>query len=236
MYGEKSFISALPTTTRLSISNAKEIVDFYCELGVEQISLRELSLFGRVGKNFDKATYTPQEFLKFYRTCMKYIIELNLAGKMTLTESLSKMILQKIFGRYIGQIAYNRNGDIYTCDEGRMMANRGVENFRVGNVFESPYRDCLLSEMTCAVCNASCVEANPSYENCVYNPICVLCPVYSFFTQGDYVGVSVILSLGFGDGRLEEILLKASRPKSLACFDLARAICKSFAVDCPEQT
>ena len=205
VYAEKFFVRALPTTTRLSLSHAKEIVDFYCELGVEDISLRELSPFGRVGKNFDTIGYTPQEFLKFYRECMEYIIKLNLAGKTALNESMSKIILQKIFGKYavnypdlrspcgatIGQIAYNWNGNIYTCDEGRMMANRGLENFRVGNVFESSYKDCLLSEATCAACNASCVEANPSCESCVYNPICGLCPVYSFFTQGDYVGVPI---------------------------------------------
>ena len=122
-----------------------------------------------------------------------------------MSESLSKIILQKIFGKHavnypdlrspcgatIGQIAYNWNGNTYTCDEGRMMANRGVENFCIGNVFKSSYKDCLLSEGTCAACNASCVEANPSCESCVYNPICGLCPVYSFFTQGDYVGVPV---------------------------------------------
>lgn len=205
LYSGKIFISALPTTTRLSLSHAKEIVDFYCNLGVPYISIRELSPFGRVGKNSSRIGYTPQEFLKFYCECMDYIIELNLAGKTTLTESLSKMILQKIFGRYIvnypdlrspcgatiGQIAYNWNGNIYTCDEGRMMANCGIEKFRIGNVFENSYRDCLLSEVTCAVCNASCVEANSSCENCVYNSICGLCPVYSFFTQGDYVGLPV---------------------------------------------
>ena len=204
-YNGKIFMSALPTTTRLSLNHAKEIVDFYCELGVPYISIRELSPFGRVTKNFSAIGYTPQEFLKFYRECMDYIIELNLAGKTKMTESLSKMILQKIFGRYvvnypdlrspcgatIGQIAYNWNGDIYTCDEGRMMSNRGIENFRVGNVFKNSYCDCLLSEAACAVCNASCIETNPSCESCVYNPICGLCPVYSFFTQGDYVGVPV---------------------------------------------
>ena len=205
VYAEKNFIRALPTTTRLSLSHAKEIVDFYCALDVADISLRELSPFGRVGKNFDAIGYTPQEFLKFYRKCMDYIIALNLSGKTNLTESLSKMILQKIFGRHvvnypdlrspcgatIGQIAYNWNGDIYTCDEGRMLANRGIENFRVGNVRENSYRECLLSAAACEVCNASCVESNPSCESCVYNSICGLCPVYSFFTQGDFVGVPI---------------------------------------------
>lgn len=204
VYAEKNFVRALPTITRLSINHAKEIVDFYRKLDVQDISLRELSPFGRVGKNFDTIAYTPQEFLKFYRECMDYIIALNLAGKTNLTESLSKIILQKIFGRIvnypdlrspcgatIGQIAYNWNGDVYTCDEGRMLANRGIENFRVGNVQKNSYRECLLSEAACTTCNASCVEANPSCESCVYNPICGLCPVYSFFTQGDFVGMPI---------------------------------------------
>lgn len=70
VYSEKNLVHALPTTTHHSLSHAKEIVNFYCRLGVEDISLRELSPFGRAVKNFGTIAYTPQEFLKFYRECM----------------------------------------------------------------------------------------------------------------------------------------------------------------------
>lgn len=205
VYGQDKRITAISTTTRRALPCARKFVDFYCELGAPYISIRELSPFGRVEKNFADISYTPREFLEFYRACMERIIQLNLAGETSIQESLSKIILQKIYGRHavnypdlrspcgatIGQIAYNWDGKIYTCDEGRMMANRGLDNFCVGDVRKNSYRDALLSAAACDICNASCAEANPSCESCVYNPICGICPVYSFFTQNDYVGTPI---------------------------------------------
>jgi len=37
-------------------------------------------------------------------------------------------------GAGIGQLAYNYNGKVYTCDEGRMMSMMNDESFCLGNV------------------------------------------------------------------------------------------------------
>ncbi len=42
-------------------------------------------------------------------------------------------------GASIGQIAYNHNGDLYTCDEGRMIGWTGDDIFKTGNVFKDSY-------------------------------------------------------------------------------------------------
>ena len=198
-------ISALPTITKYTLPYVKELVDFYVELGKSYISIRPLSPFGRVNENHDELCYTPEEFVKFYSECMNYIIELNLTGKSSIRESFSEIILQKIVGLYavnytdlrspcgavIGQIAYNWDGNIYSCDEGRMMSNIGINNFCIGNVYRDSYKSCLLSENSCTICNASCIETNPSCSECVFNPICGLCPAYSFYVQNDFVGIPV---------------------------------------------
>ncbi len=204
VYGvRRKKITTLPTITRNTLPYSRELVDFYSGLGNEYISLRPLSPFGRAGANRAGIGYSPEEFTDFYAKCMDYIISLNLSGSSSLKESFSEMLLQKIFGRYTvnytdlrspcgavtGQLAYNWDGKIYTCDEGRMMANAGIKNFCAGNVFDDSYKSVLLSETACDVCNASCIESNPSCSHCVFSPICGLCPVYSFYTQGDYVGV-----------------------------------------------
>ena len=202
-YNNSNRISVLPTITKLNLSRAEEFIDFFCDLEVPYISIRELSPFGRVSKNRGLISYTPEEFLDFYRRCMDYLIKLNLKNKTRMRESMTEIILQKIFGKHvvnypdlrspcgaaIGQIAYNWNGDIYTCDEGRMMSNIGRQDFRIGNVFENSYRECI--ESACEICNSSCIETNPSCSNCVYHPICGICPVYNFFTQNDFVGVPI---------------------------------------------
>ncbi|MBQ9480514.1 MAG: His-Xaa-Ser system radical SAM maturase HxsB [Selenomonadaceae bacterium] len=198
-------IRALPTITRYSLPYAREIVDFYCELGVPYISIRALSPFGRMTQNQMNIGYSAEEFIDFYRRCMDHLIDLNLDGRTTMRESMSAIILCKLnvehiinypdlrspCGAAIGQVAYNWNGDVYTCDEGRMMSNIGLQNFRLGNVYCDSYKDCLQSEAACTVCNASCLETNPSCAECVYNAICGICPVYSLFTQDDYVGVPI---------------------------------------------
>ncbi len=198
-------VSALPTITRHSFKFYKEIVDFYVENEISYISIRAISPFGRAQKNWKDISYTTKEFIEFYELCMDYIIHINQTGEYKIKESFSQMILQKIYGKFsisytdlnspcgatIGQIAYNWNGNIYTCDEGRMMANKGIEEFKVGNVFTDNYKNCITSKASCLTCNASCIESNPNCSYCVFNPICGICPVYSLFTQNDLVGVPI---------------------------------------------
>lgn len=200
-----SKVTALPTITRHSLKSPKEIINHYVKLETTHISIREISPFGRAAKNWNKISYTPEEFINFYTDCMDYIIELTLQGNTKIKESFTEMILSKILGKNpvnytdlrspcgaaIGQIAYNWNGNVYTCDEGRMMANNGIELFCLGNVNKNNYADLINSDTACLVCNSSCVETNPNCNVCVFNNICGLCPVYSYYTQNDFIGTPI---------------------------------------------
>jgi len=195
--GKKPRVSALPTTTRYSLKCAKEIVEFFHdELGEKCISIRPLSPFGRAKLNWDAIQYTADEFLEFYKECMKYI-------KMYddgFTETFSNMIMDKLVGKIVnypdlrspcgagtGQLAYNWNGSVYTCDEGRMMSNQGIEVFRAGSV-ENSYQELISSDAVCNACAASCLENHPVCCRCVYHPICGICPVYNYNQQEDLMG------------------------------------------------
>ena len=80
-------------------------------------------------------------------------------------------------------MAVNFDGNIYTCDEGRMLANMGDEIFRLGSV-DNTYRELMLSPAAHAVCTASCVEALPICCDCVYSPYCSVCPVVTYGLEG----------------------------------------------------
>ena len=205
LYSKKGIynkVTALPTVTRYTLEHPKEFIDFYNMLGERSISIRELSPYGRALSNWNQISYSYKDFLQFYKTCMDYLIELNLEHKSTMTESLSQMYLKMIVGKQsinytdlrspcgaaIGQMAYNWNGDIYTCDEGRMMSNLGMEEFKIGNVFHSSYKECITSDNAKCVCSASGIESNPDRTYSIYNCICGVCPVYSFFTQKHFIG------------------------------------------------
>lgn len=194
-------MAALTTISRFSLSKHKEIVDEYIKLGYSNIFLRPLDPFGFSKNIWDKIGYTASDFIKFYKQAFDYIIKINLSGKF-FEEKFAKMFLVKILsdhdpnmmetrspcGAGIGQLAYNFNGDVYTCDEGRMMSMMGDENFKLGNVLENTYEEIVTSPVTRSVCTASCLDFLPGCESCVYNPYCGVCPIYNYFEHGNIFG------------------------------------------------
>ena len=183
-------INAIETTSKYSLSKYKEIVDEYIQLGLDSIALRPLTNLGKANTNWDKIGYQANEFLEFYDNTLKYIIQKNKEGKF-ITESLARIFLKKIFHNYsenymelrspcgagVGQMSYYYDGNVYTCDEGRMLSEMGDNSFEIGNVHQNTYLDLIESDTTKAVAVASCLECIPMCNSCVYMPYCGTCPV-----------------------------------------------------------
>lgn len=194
----KYHTNALTTVTKLSLSHAKEIVDEYVNLGLEGIFLRPVSPFGLSKKRRREVEFSYEDFFDFYREALDYIIEINLKGKKFLEKTaqifLIKILLNKdpnFFdirspcGAGIGQLAYNFNGNVYTCDEGRMMSAIGDESFCVGNVRENIYEEFINNETIKTMCLASCLDNIPMCNECVYMPYCGVCPIYNYVVEGN---------------------------------------------------
>ena len=181
-------ISALVTTTKASLEKPKEIVDEYAKLGFNQICIRHLNWLGFSGENYKKIGYSAKEYIDFWKKCSDYIIELNKKGTL-LKERTFLIILSKIFGKTdpgfldlrspcgacIGQLAYNYDGKIYSCDEARTLKE---DIFMVGDV-EQKYSEVLGSNKTCAIVSSSIIDSTPCSE-CVWKPYCGTCPVSTF--------------------------------------------------------
>ena len=188
--------AALMTTTRFSLPRWKEIVDEYVRLGMEDIFLRPLSPIGYAKKVWPKIGYTAAEFLEFYRQALDYILQLNLEGK-PMAERFAVILLTKILGlrdngfvdlrspcgAATGQLAYNYDGGVYTCDEGRMVAQQGSDLFKVGSL-RSSYRELIDSPACRVLCAASSMDGQPACNRCVYKPYCGVCPVHNYEAQG----------------------------------------------------
>ena len=201
--GEKRVFrpSALLTVTRYSLGRHKEIIDEYAALGMDFIFIRPLAPIGYAKNLWGKIGYSASEFVRFYRDSLDYIFELNSKGT-AIKEKMAVMMLKKIVrqddpmfvdlrcpcGAGIGQLAYDHNGDIYTCDEGRMLAWEGDELFKAGNVFKSKYSEVMLSPAVKACAAASNLEMQPVCFRCVYKPFCGVCPVYNYEAQGSLWG------------------------------------------------
>ena len=223
--------SALLTVSKYSLSYPKEIVDEYLKLGLETIFVRPLSPIGYAKKLWDQIGYKPQDFLAFYEKILKYILELNRKGK-NIKERTAQMLCQKIFefedagfldlrwpcGAAIGQLAYNYDGSIYTCDEGRMVGWEGDDFFKVGDV-DVPYRELITNSHSRGCAISSTLENQPRCMRCAYRPYCGVCPVINYETQNSLWGNNIsnykcAISMGIFD-ILFDILKKNENEKIL---------------------
>lgn len=190
-------VGALLTTTRAGLTRWREIIDTYVEYGFDSISLRPLTPLGCANKEWDVIGYTADEFIDFYKNALDYIIDIN--ETIYFREAISSIFLRKILegcgsnymelrspcGASLGQIAYYYDGNIYTCDEGRMVSEMGNQSFCLGNVYTSDYDSLMDCDICKVVCTASILESIPSCAECVYQPYCGVCPVVNYALTGD---------------------------------------------------
>ena len=91
-------------------------------------------------------------------------------------------------GAGIGQIAYNFDGGLYTCDEGRMFSRMGDESFRIGSVNDGSYLESVSHPAVRAISVASCLDNQVRCSQCAYKPYCGICPIQCYAEQGDIMG------------------------------------------------
>jgi His-Xaa-Ser system radical SAM maturase HxsB len=194
-------VEALLTTTRETLPQWKAVVDTYVSLGCRALFLRPIDPFGFADRTGPRVEYPRAEYLEFYRQAVDYMLELNKQGVQIL-ERYASIFLTKILsgedpnfldirnpvGAGIGQLAYNYDGSICTCDEGRMLYEMGDKTFLIGNVHTSSYRELMGHETIRAVNIASNLDAQPDCVNCAYNPYCGTVPVHSHKSQGTLFG------------------------------------------------
>ncbi len=194
-------MASIVVISRYSLAKYKDIVEEYIKFGFSSIFLRPLNPFGHSKDSWQKISYNIDDFIRFYKNTLDYIIEFNIRG-IYFEEKLAKVFLEKILtpgdpnmmeirnpcGAGIGQLAYNYNGDVYTCDEGRMMSMMGDESFKIGNVRDSTYEEIVAHPVTRSLCSASCLESLPYCSDCAYLPYCGVCPIYNYYEQGNIFG------------------------------------------------
>ncbi len=194
-------VSAVMTTTSASLSLGREIIDEYVRQGFDGIFLRPLSPYGFAVKTKSYNAYDRHEWLRFFVDGLDYILELNRRGTRFIEQYsatiLTKMLtprnpgyvdLQSPAGIGIGVLVYNYDGDVYASDEGRMLAEMGHKNFRLGNVHTNTYEDILLSDQLLEPLEQSFTGSVPMCSECAFEPFCGAEPVYHYATQRDYVG------------------------------------------------
>lgn len=191
-------INALLTTTKDSLKHAEEIIDEYIRLGINIIHLRFLNNLGDARPEWKDIGYTSEEFMVFWKKAVNYINKLNKNSKKhVIKERMHEIIDVKVTkdydpgyldlrspcGAVIGQMTYDYNGKIYSCDEGRMI---GEDLFVVGDVNKDKYREVTTSPHTCGLIMASTNDTQIC-DACAYKPYCGICPVCNYAEQGNII-------------------------------------------------
>ncbi len=191
-------VGVIETTTRHGLPYPREMVDAFVALGFNSVFVRPLTPLGYADRNWNIIGYTPKDFLNFYGECLSYVLQINMKGQR-IQEGHAALFLKKIIGGedpnymelrspcggVMGQMAYFFNGDVYTCDEGRMLGEMGNQSFRLGNVFTNTFDEVVCSNSCKAMLSASYLESLPECCDCVYQPYCGVCPVVNLALHGD---------------------------------------------------
>lgn len=187
-------VNALLTVTKYSLPLWKEIIDEYMKLNLKLIHVRFLNYLGNAQETWKNISYTAEEFIDFWKKSTEYILlnsekieerTWNLINVKANTEYDPNFLdWRSPCGAAIGQLVYDYNGSVYTCDEGRMI---GEDIFKIGDVYKNTYKDLTTCDETCAIIASSINDTNSYCDICAYKPYCGLCPVCNYGEQGNII-------------------------------------------------
>jgi His-Xaa-Ser system radical SAM maturase HxsB len=183
-------LNAMMLITKNSLPYHKEIIDEYLKLGFNTVWVKPANQLGYAAKNKEESICTADEFLNFWKKSLEYLLIVN--KKVLLKEYFTTLLLKKIFqnkeiiytdlqspcGAAINQLAYNYDGNVYTCDEGRQ-----YDTFKLGTV-DNTYSEMLTSR---DVFGVVMISMNDSLvcDRCVYKPYCGVCPACNYAETGN---------------------------------------------------
>ena len=188
-------LNALTTITKFSLPYPREIVDEFTDLGFNGVWLRFLNNLGYAHPKIKEIGYSPKEYVKFWKESLDYIIEKNKSGRI-FQESFTKILSYKILNRRdpmfldiqspcgagIGQLLYDHRGDIFTCDEAKILG----DTFKLGNVGESSLKEIINHPTTLAMMNIS-TKLTTLCDSCAWSPYCGICPIDIYMSQNTIV-------------------------------------------------
>ncbi len=194
-------VSALMTTTNLSLDYPKEIVDEYYNQGFRNIFLRPISPYGFALKNEKKNKYETAKFLEFYKTALNYILEYNFRGEF-FSEDFATILLRKILtpfpvgyvdlnspsGAVTNAIVFNYDGYIYASDESRMLAEMKDYKFRLGHLDTHSYKQIFYGNNVQELSKVMTNESLPGCSECAFQSYCGADPIHNHATQNDLWG------------------------------------------------
>lgn len=200
MVGEDR-VSALMTTSTLSLEHPLAIIDEYLARGFNSIFLRPISPYGFALRSDKKNKYATDAFLSFYKTGLAHILDLNFQG-VHFREDYTTIILRKILtpfpvgyvdlqspaGLINNVVVFNYDGYVYASDEARMLAEMNDTAFRLGHLDTHSYQQIFYGTKAQDIAAVWSNESLAGCSECAFQPYCGADPVLHHATQGDMYG------------------------------------------------
>ncbi len=188
--------NAICTVTRFSLPYPREIVDQIVGLGLERVQVGPLDPIGFARKSWGRIGYSSREFVAFYGEVLDHLISLNREGVRAYEKMALILLIRILEGGHwrfpnadgVCRLAYNWDGSVYTCEEGRLLANEGEDFFKIGHVAAASFQELMDHPTVRASLLAQSPSAQPQCFQCAYNPYCTVLPVYNHQTQGHLWG------------------------------------------------
>lgn len=237
----KDRVSALMTTTALSLEHPVEIVEEYYKQGFRNIFLRPISPYGFAVRNERKNKYETDKFLAFYKTALNRILEYNFSGEY-FSEDYATIILKKILtpfpvgyvdlssptGSITNAIVFNYDGAVYASDESRMLAEMKDYTFKLGHLDENTYEEIFYGEKALQIVESGINESLVGCSDCAFQTYCGADPIHNHATQGDMLGyrptstfchknmeiIRYLIELMDSDKRIKEIFESWVKPRN----------------------
>jgi His-Xaa-Ser system radical SAM maturase HxsB len=189
-------VSALMTTTKASLARPEEIVDQYVALGLPDIFVRSLSVYGFAKRNEAHLGYGLDTFQPFYERCLERVLWWNRQG-VQLREVQASIILNKLLspfdsgyvdlqsptGSGLATLVYNYDGFVYPSDEARMLLETGDGSQRMGRI-GTPLAQLVDSPVVRSLVDASLTEFTPGCRECAYSAFCAPNPIDALAQYG----------------------------------------------------
>src|SRR3989338_6093818 len=184
-------VNVMSVVTKHSLPYAKEIIDEFRKHNLRTIFLKYVNPVGFGKSRYNDIAPSATEFLEFWKKSVDYLLSLDDGPREIMTVIILKKILSKqdafytdlqgpCCGAAIGQICYNHNGNIFTCDEAKI-----YDVFRIVTV-EQTYKEVVTSRQACALLEAS-MNDHPFLDKEVYKPYLGLCPVVNYAKTGSVI-------------------------------------------------
>jgi len=160
-------------------------------LGMQRMFLKSVYPLGNAQKAWSQVGLEPREFGGFWKQAVKRCFVHNRAEIPVVERTLALLVRKVLWGQdpcYVdlsspcgavrGQIAYDLQGNLYPCDEGRFGAA-----LPLGNVASSTFQDLVQHPVTQAFCRTSQTIADYC-GTCAYRPWCGRCPALAHHQRG----------------------------------------------------